>query len=157
MLMEIRNARQNDLPLLTRIMVRSFRTAFADFVSPETMAKNTVEENCLRLLESVYQEESTHFLTDGQSGMLIWQDQGDAAEIIALHTLPESRGSGLGQELLTAALEQIGARPTFLWAFAENARARRFYEKNGFSRDGNIRVSEFDEAIEVRYTNTSAR
>ena len=156
MLMEIRNARQNDLPLLTRIMVRSFRTAFADFVSPETMAKNTVEENCLRLLGSVYQEESTHFLTDGQSGMLIWQDQGDAAEIIALHTLPESRGSGLGQALLATALGQLNNRPVFLWAFEKNVRARHFYEKNGFRWDGSQRISEFDGAVEVRYTNTPA-
>lgn len=156
MLMEIRNARQDDLPLLTHIMIRSFRTAFADFVSPEILEKNTVEENCLCLLESVYQEESTHFLTDGRSGMLVWQDQGDAAEIIAFHTLPESRGTGLGRELLSAALVQIGSKPVFLWAFAENARARRFYEKNGFSWDGNQRVSKFDGAVEVRYTITPA-
>jgi ribosomal protein S18 acetylase RimI-like enzyme len=94
-----------------------------------------------------------HFLTDGESGMLIWQDHRAAAEIIALHTLPESHGTGLGRELLSAALSQIGSRPVFLWAFAENTRARRFYEKNGFHHDGDTRVSEFDGAIEVRYAN----
>lgn len=88
--------------------------------------------------------------------MLIWQDQGEAAEIIAIHSLPESWGTGLGRELLTAALNQIGDRPVHLWAFAENARARRFYEKQGFSWDGSQRVSEFDGAVEVRYTNTPA-
>lgn len=153
---EVRPARQEELPLLTHIMVTSFRTAFAGFVSPETLEKNTREENCLCLLESVYQDKSMHFLTDGHLGMLVWQDQGDRAEIIALHTLPESHGTGLGRELLAAALEQIGSRPVFLWAFAENARARRFYEKNGFSWDGSTRVSEFDEAVEVRYINTPA-
>ena len=156
MLMEIRNARQDDLPLLTRIMIRSFRTAFADFVSPEILEKNTVEENCLCLLESVYQEESTHFLTDGRSGMLVWQDQGDAAEITALHTLPENRDSGLGQALLATALGQLNNRPVFLWAFEKNVRARRFYEKNGFHWDGSQRISAFDGAVEVRYTNTPA-
>ena len=153
---EVRPARQEELPLLTHIMVTSFRTAFAGFVSQETLEKNTGEENCLCLLESVYQDKSMHFLTDGQYGMLVWQDQGDRAEIIALHTLPESHGIGLGRKLLAAALEQIGSRPVFLWAFAENAQARRFYEKNGFSWDGSTRVSEFDEAVEVRYINTPA-
>ena len=156
MFMEIRNARQEDLPLVTRIMVISFRASFADFVSPETMEKNTRGESCLSLLEGVYQDSSMHFLTDGRYGMLVWQDQGEAAEIIALHTLPESHGSGLGRELLTTALRQIGDRPAFLWAFAENARARRFYEKNGFHFNGSQRVSEFDGAVEVRYTNAPA-
>lgn len=154
--MEIRLARQEDLPLLTRIMVTSFRTAFRDFVSPETMEKNTVEANCLALLESVYPDPSMHFLTDGQYGMLVWQDQGHQAEIIALHTLPESLGTGLGRALLSTALGQIGERPVYLWAFAENTRARRFYAKNGFSWDGSTRISEFDGVIEVRYTHTPA-
>lgn len=152
--MTIYNAQQDALPLLTRIMVQSFRTAFASFVSQETLEKHTVEENCLALLEAVYRDPTMHFLTDGESGMLVWQDQGEAAEIIALHTLPESHGTGLGRELLSAALSQIGSYPVFLWAFAENTRARRFYEKNGFHWDGSTRVSEFDGAIEVRYTNT---
>ena len=151
--MTIYNAQQDALPLLTKIMVQSFRTAFAGFVSQETLEKNTVEENCLALLESVYRDGTMHFLTDGEFGMLIWQDQGEAAEIIALHTLPESHGTGLGRELLTTALSQIGSRPVFLWAFAENTRARRFYEKNGFHHDGDTRVSEFDGSIEVRYAN----
>ena len=40
----------------------------------------------------------------------------------------------------------------YLWAFKENHRARRFYEKNGFVWDGSERVSEFDGAMEIRYT-----
>ena len=151
--MKIRNAVYEDLPLLTKIMVHSFRSAFSGFVSRETLEKSTVEENCFRLLESVFRDETMHFLTDGHSGMLVWQDAGTEVEIIAIHSLPESWGTGLGRALLETALDQIGDRPAFLWAFAENARARRFYEKNGFHWDGTQRVSEFDGAMEVRYTN----
>ena len=53
--------------------------------------------------------------------------------------------------MLTKALKQIGNRPVHLWAFKENTRARRFYEKHGFHWDGTERVSEFDGALEVRY------
>lgn len=53
--------------------------------------------------------------------------------------------------MLTEALNQIGNQPVFLWAFEENVRARRFYEKHGFRWDGTQRLSEFDGAIEVRY------
>ena len=56
---------------------------------------------------------------------------------------------GSGESL--EALNQIGNQPVFLWAFKENKRARRFYEKHGFRWDGTERVSEFDGALEVRY------
>ena len=63
----------------------------------------------------------------------------------------ESWGTGLGHAMLEEALNQIGNQHVFLWAFKENKRARRFYEKHGFRWDGSERVSEFDGALEVRY------
>ena len=53
--------------------------------------------------------------------------------------------------MLTEALKQIGEGAVFLWAFRENRRARRFYEKYGFRWDGTERISEFEGAAEVRY------
>lgn len=92
-----------------------------------------------------------HFLMGEDSGMLAWQRTDDGAEIVAIHSLPESWGTGLGHAMLEAALDQIGGGTVFLWAFRENKRARRFYEKHGFCWDGRERVSEFDGAVEVRY------
>ena len=91
------------------------------------------------------------FLIGENSGMLVWQKVQDSAEIVAIHSLPESWGTGLGHAMLEEALNQIGNQPVFLWAFKENKRARRFYEKHGFRWDGSERVSEFDGALEVRY------
>ena len=105
----------------------------------------------IALLEGIFREGKVHFLMGGDSGMLAWQQAGKGAEIVAIHTLPESHGTGLGAALLTEALNQIGSQTVFLWAFEKNARARRFYEKHGFRWDGSRRVSEFDGAIEVRY------
>ena len=147
----VRNAALEDMALASDIMVTSFRTAFAGFVSPETMDACTDPENCRRLLESVYREGKTHFLMGGDQGFLCWQETADGAEIVAIHSLPAIWGTGLGHALLTRALKQIGNRPAYLWAFKENIRARRFYEKHGFHWDGSERVSEFDGALEVRY------
>lgn len=144
-------AKLEDMPLAADIMVTSFRSAFSDFVSPETMDACTDPDNCRCLLETVYQQETMHFLMGGEQGFLCWQETDAGAEIVALHTLPESWGTGLGHALLTEALKQIGACPVFLWAFKENVRARRFYEKHGLHWDGSERVSEFDGALEVRY------
>ena len=149
--MTIRNATFEDMALATDIMVTSFRTAFTSFVSPETMDACTNPENCRDMLENIYQEGKMYFLMGGEQGFLCWQETEDGAEIVAIHSLPESWGTGLGHAMLTQALEQIGVRPVHLWAFKENTRARRFYEKHGFRWDGLERISEFDSAPEVRY------
>ena len=149
--MNVRNAELEDMKQLGHIMAVSFRTAFVDFVSQQTMDACTQEDNCIALLEGIFREDKVHFLMGENSGMLAWQQTEDGAEIIAFHTLPERRGTGLGHAILTVALNQIGSQPVFLWAFKDNNRARRFYEKHGFQWDGIERVSEFDDALEVRY------
>ena len=150
-MLSVRNANEEDMALASHIMITSFRTAFADFVSPETMAACTDPSNCRAMLESIFREDTVHFLMGDDRGFLCWQEIGDEAEILAIHTLPESRGTGLGHAMLTQALKDIGNRPVCLWAFRDNARARRFYEKHGFTFDGTERISEFDGAVEVRY------
>lgn len=59
----------------------------------------------------------------------------DFGEIISIYLLPQYIGRGYGRPLLDAAVNELtalGFRDIFLWALAENQRARKFYEKNGF-------------------------
>ena len=155
--MSVRNAKLEDMEVAAKIMVASFRTAFRDFVSPQTMDACANPDNCRAMLEAVYREGKMHFLMGGDQGFLCWQETDEGAEIVALHSLPESWGCGLGHALLTAALEQMGNRPVYLWAFEKNLRARRFYEKHGLRWDGTERISEFDGAAEVRYVKSSVQ
>ena len=149
--MTVRNAEFEDMKRLGHIMSVSFKTAFCDFVSQQTLDACAREENCIALLEGIFREGKMHFLIGEDSGMLCWQETESGAEIVAIHSLPESWGTGLGYAMLQTALAQIGAQTVFLWAFQENKRARRFYEKHGFHWDGSERISEFDGAVEVRY------
>ncbi|MFE9956806.1 GNAT family N-acetyltransferase [Micromonospora sp. NPDC005299] len=71
------------------------------------------------------------------------QDRGDLdpayGEILAVYLDPARWGSGTGQALLTAARAGLAERgfPEYrLWVLADNARARRFYERAGLSADG---------------------
>ena len=149
--MEVRKAEQKDMQLLGRIMAVSFRSAFSAFVSQQLLDACAQEDKCAALRDDFFTAGEMNFLIGEESGMLIWQRTEEGAEIVALHSLPESWGSGLGKAMLAAALEEIGDRPVYLWAFKENKRARRFYEKNGFHFDGSERVSDYEGAIEVRY------
>ena len=147
----VRYAVPEDCGALGGIMALSFRSAFGGFISRETLDRCAVAENCAGLLASLPKEMTT--LTgwvDGKlMGLLVCSEQPDGrAEIEAIHSLPESWGTGLGAAMLEFALK---GRAVGLWAFEENARARRFYEKHGFAFTGERRISEFDGAVEVRY------
>lgn len=106
--MTVRNAEFEDMNRLGHIMSVSFHTAFADFITRETLDACAQEENCAALLEGIFREGQMHFLIGGDSGMLVWQRTEDGAEIVAIHSLPESWGTGLGHAMLEAALKQIG-------------------------------------------------
>lgn len=56
-----------------------------------------------------------------------------------LHLAPEFRGQGLGTMLFWTALDalaQEGFAEAVLWVYAENAEARRFYERERWAPDG---------------------
>ena len=141
-------------PVLGRIMAESFRAAFAGFITQETLDRCAIAEKCGALLENLPGEMTTltGWLDGKPMGLLVFTaHEKGGAEIEAIHSLPESWGTGLGVAML-ARLKNF--RQLGLWAFEKNARARRFYEKHGFAFTGERRISEFDGAIEVRYERT---
>ncbi len=69
-------------------------------------------------------------------------------QLYALYVLSSCYGHGVGRVLLDQALRE---RPAQLWVAKDNARARRFYEKNGFTADGTEQVDpDLDGLIEIR-------
>ena len=66
------------------------------------------------------------------------------AELRDLYVVPEAWGSGVAEELMEAALADIRADSSaeaLLWVGEENARARRFYEREGWTQSGETRAS----------------
>lgn len=71
------------------------------------------------------------------------QDRGDLdpahGELLAIYLEPAHWGSGVARTLLAAARDGLAERGWTgyrLWVLADNARARRFYERAGHSPDG---------------------
>jgi GNAT superfamily N-acetyltransferase len=77
-------------------------------------------------------------------------------EVYAINVDPDWVERGVGQPLFAAAvaaLTDFGFTELVLWVVRENARARRFYERNGWVADGEEQRAEFGGAtvVELRY------
>jgi GNAT superfamily N-acetyltransferase len=83
------------------------------------------------------------------------RDEEDVAELYTIYVLPESWGSRAGHELMRAVIDWFLAEEytnAMLWVLADNPRARRFYEREGWRVDGR-RTDEFHgvQVEEARY------
>ena len=73
-------------------------------------------------------------------------DTAGQGELYAIYVLPEAWGSGAGPLLMAAALSALrenGFAVAILWVLEDNPRAQRFYEREGWTRDGGRREEEF--------------
>ncbi|MFF0199711.1 GNAT family N-acetyltransferase [Streptomyces sp. NPDC005017] len=79
------------------------------------------------------------------------------AELYAIYVAPEHYGTGVGRALLAESVRrcaEAGHPRMLLWVLKGNVRARRFYERAGFSADGTEEPFEAGgvPVPEVRYT-----
>ncbi|MBC7441588.1 GNAT family N-acetyltransferase [Cryobacterium algoritolerans] len=76
-------------------------------------------------------------------------DKPAPAELYFIYLLDAYHGTGIGQQLFDAVIED---GPSFLWVAAENARAHSFYKRNGYAPDGHEQDQEVlgEELHEVR-------
>ncbi|MDN5893167.1 MAG: GNAT family N-acetyltransferase [Nocardioides sp.] len=91
----------------------------------------------------------------GFANVGLGRDKSGVLEVMALYVRARVYGQGVGHALLKTAL---GERAAYLWVLDGNARAIRFYERQGFGFDGRTKVEE--EGLEhrmVRATGESPR
>ena len=119
---------------------RAWHEAYPGLVSQEYLDRLT-----LKKCEKISFDWPDNLLVAKDAGRVIgfvgYGDRGeeapDTGEIFSLYILSEYYGKGVGRQLMDAALEQLrGYRQICLWVLKDNKRAIRFYQKCGFSPDG---------------------
>lgn len=73
-------------------------------------------------------------------------------QVWSLNVAPEHQGTGIAQRLLE---ETLGDGAAYLWVARGNARAVRFYERNGFALDGTESALQHDGVVEARMVRTA--
>ena len=141
---------------------QTWREAYDDLLPAEFQETMTLER--CRFFSQKYPE-NTLIAIDGLKviGFISYGNFRDetiqAGEIIALYVLKDYYGKGIAQKLVKAALIALDHfSEIFLWVLKDNKRAIAFYQKMGFTFDGQEKMLELGKPIKekrmVFYSNT---
>ena len=134
---------------------QTWREAYDDLLPAEFQETMTLER--CRVFSQKYPE-NTLIAMDGMKvvGFISYGNFRDetiqAGEIIALYVLKDYYGEGIAQKLMKEALTTLEQfSEIFLWVLKENKRAIAFYQKMGFTFDGQEKILDLGKPItEIR-------
>ncbi|MFI7275445.1 GNAT family N-acetyltransferase [Streptomyces sp. NPDC049879] len=172
---DIRRLTAEDTEDVARLRVAGWRYAYQDVVPDAYLAAMDPAVMAARLRAALpFPAGRADLVADaGADGIVGWAalgpyrpdetlDPPDAApggELYALYVRPDVIGTGVGRGLMTASLDLLrafGHRHVRLWVVRENARARRFYERAGFTAEPTARTGDVGgrPLTEVRFART---
>ena len=157
--MTVRPARPGDARAIAEVHVRTWQAAYRHALPADVLDSLSVDER---------QAQWRTWLEEGANAWVALEDDGvvgfvavgpsrteeDAGELYAIYVLPERWGSDAARELMAAGVGWFREQQyvtAMLWVLADNPRARRFYEREGWRFDGTrtdvVRGVEVEEAL----------
>ncbi|WP_431041502.1 N-acetyltransferase family protein [Streptomyces sp. P1-3] len=166
--MRVREMTEADIDAVAAVRVRGWQAAYTGLMPQAHLDALSVAEDAARRREFFSRGlgDVVNLVAEtADGGVAGWAcfgpyrerdlPSGDA-ELYALYARPELVGTGVGRALLGETLARVTERgfPRLrLWVLKGNARARRFYERAGFTPDGGEESYDVDGAAvpELRY------
>lgn len=165
--MEVRRAKADDAQAIAEVHVATWQGAYRGLLPDAYLAGLSVERRAHWWSRALADPEIDIFVGSNETGSVVGfaslqgsrdaDDLEETGELTTIYVMPEAWGRGLGRALMEAILDrarQRGFRCVTLWVLDANQRARRFYEKLGFSTDGAEKTETPTEGVvllEVRY------
>ncbi len=147
--MEVRLAKDGDAPVIAEVHVASWQGAYRGLLPDEFLDGLNVERRAQWWTQAINDPEIDVFVSLDDAGRIVGfasvQKSRDpdapegTGELTTIYVLPEWWGRGHGRALMEASLgraRERGFGRVTLWVLNTNQRARRFYEKAGFTTDG---------------------
>ena len=164
---DVRLATLADARGIAETHVRGWQQAYRDILPAPFLDSLSVERREAQWLEILAQDDRTgvaNWVAERDGAIVGFasvgpardEDTPGAGELYALYVLAEEWGTGTGPRLHSMAIEHLRARPcaeATLWVLRDNARARRFYEREGWVADGTTKDDDRGTFVlhEVRY------
>jgi GNAT superfamily N-acetyltransferase len=142
----VREARHGDELAVAEVHVRSWQEAYRDLMPAEFLAALDPRERAERYAFGGGDEAPTTLVAGEEDvlGFVTFGGSRDAdapglGEVHALYVDPDRHQGGLGRLLMAEARTALRAsnfEAAILWVLDGNHRAHRFYEREGWTRDG---------------------
>lgn len=144
----IRKVKLGDEATLAYIQTESWKAAFQNILSAETLTKCTDIQRATEMYQGLLEEHigNGYILeVNGKAHCIAYwdktrdEDMEGYAEIICIHSLQDNWGKGYGTQMMEKVLNDIRKadyEKVMLWVFKDNDRARKFYEARGFLTNG---------------------
>lgn len=162
----VRPATPQDAAEIAGVHVRSWQEAYAGIVPDDHLRSLDVEQRAAQWVTHLERGPADHVRTwvaQSAGRVLGFASVGPSRdedarrgeqEIYSIYLDPGTWGHGVARDLIRTVLAAVGdATPVSLWVLADNARARHFYRRHGFSPDGVERLEPVGgvDLLEVRY------
>ncbi len=160
----IRNAIESDASRIAEIHCYGWRNAYKDIISEKFLYSHlSVYRRAQEFIKSKEYKNPYLFVFEKDDlikgfmkvGPCRNTDKQKSFELWGIYVEPLMQGHGIGSNLLTFC-EQIatekGYTENVIWCLRDNNAARSFYEKHGYSSDGNQVYLKKVDAVEIRYT-----
>ncbi len=158
---KIINAGVQDADTLGLLISECWRQAYAGIIPDDYLKTVTPEKRAERFRTDIPLNPDVEydliFVDTQPAGLMILmqcrdEDLPDAGDLTAIYFLSPYWGKGLGQAAIEYALQWFQSasyKQAVIWVLAENQRARKFYEKNGFYLDGAKKTMDFGKELSV--------
>lgn len=152
--MEVRPARLDDAAAIAVVNIRAWQAAYAHAFGAERLSAMDLEAQRELWRQRLAQPRrgDVVLVAEADGSVVGFASCGNSldasgeGELYSIYVLPEAWGSGAGPALMAAALAALragGFDTAILWVLEDNPRAQRFYEREGWTRDGGRREEEF--------------
>ena len=147
----IERVKLGDEATLAYIQTESWKAGFKDILSADVLEKCTQIDKATAMYRRLLdQNVGNGYLlkVEEKPNCIAWwdatreKDMPGYAELICIHSLRDQWGKGYGSKMMNTVLQDItiaGYSKVMLWVFADNTRARNFYEAHGFTTKGKIK------------------
>ena len=160
----------DDAEGIAGVQIRGWQTAYRGLLPDELLDSFVIDESARQRRERLEAAPAGErsLVADDEGRVVGWvmsgpsrdtDQDGSFGEVYAIYVDPDVTSRGIGAALLDRALEILrtdGFAHASLWVLRNNARARAFYEREGWRPDGAEKVESLRgfELDEVRYRRT---
>jgi ribosomal protein S18 acetylase RimI-like enzyme len=144
----VRPAHPEDAAAIADVHVRTWQAAYEHVFGAERLGTLDREQRQTQWAERLAAPEphTQLFVAESDDDQIVGfatagasRDTDGEGELYGIYVLPGAWGSGAGPALMRAVLDGLsadGLATATLWVLEDNPRARRFYEREGWSVDG---------------------